>query len=219
MKLYEGDKLIAPGVKHSEWCSSDRYEGTKEALIAAKIAEPHWFEDLSQKWRGGKIKRTKYLTVNGRHVETTVPAQGYCTVTVRCTPEEEQERRARDERERERQREIALLDAEPKAPDQYRERCRQDAILALSQVQYAVGFRSARGASKEPFRFDDDTIRSIREHLAEIVDLIDEGGIVKLREPFNVKLLKAATEAQRNVGFQRFMSRLLPSGERGNHAS
>lgn len=55
------------GVKYNKYPSQDGYSGTKEALIAAGVAQPEWFPEGIQRHKGGRLKHVfKFDVENGR---------------------------------------------------------------------------------------------------------------------------------------------------------
>jgi hypothetical protein len=80
---------IAPGVTREEFgCWGYQFVGTKDALIRSALAQESWFVALGERDRLGRMARSKKFEIDGRRVETRVPATGPAYVTFRYTDAE-----------------------------------------------------------------------------------------------------------------------------------
>lgn len=92
---------VAPGVIHKPGLTYDCYEGTKDALVAARVCKAHWFPASPVLFnRLGKIKRS-FTIVDGETRAHLMDRKvlGLWFVNVQASPEECAKRKAKFEKE------------------------------------------------------------------------------------------------------------------------
>lgn len=96
----------APGIKRMNCDWGYCLDGKQEAIIAAGLAKPDWFEDGTRRNTKGQVVRTKHLEVEGRKIETTTrKGSSFCSMRISYTEQEKTDYEAREtEREAKEQR-------------------------------------------------------------------------------------------------------------------
>ncbi|MBI3043561.1 MAG: hypothetical protein HYY78_12145 [Betaproteobacteria bacterium] len=184
---------VAPGVTRIN-CSWGYYlEGKKEQIIAAGLAKPSWFTDPKERNKRGQIVRSKTQLIDGRRIDTTLPASGRCFVRFHYTDSE----RVKIERAKN-------CKYEPKTAQEFRRDSENAAKSFLFSLHRLTGWH----AENAPYRYDDEALESLRENIAEILLTIRDGRIVKLRDAINFERLEATLQAESDPQFQRFMGKL-----------
>lgn len=88
-------RVIAPGVTRYDRTHSYRLEGTKGDLIAGGFAQASWFVADGEHDKYGRIARSKKMQIDGRRVETRVPAKGLAYIDMYYTDAEVEAERER----------------------------------------------------------------------------------------------------------------------------
>lgn len=174
---------------------STTYHGTRQALQGLKIELPRQLP-LGRCWsQGGDDKRvyqthrmhdgTYLLNIENEDVFKSRVADDQRTARLHQQPSHTQE---------------------PQSADSYRDGVERAAKFLLFNLHSAAGFQ----ARNVPFRFDDETLDTIRQEIATIMLAIREGRIIKFREPFSAERLEAVKQAEVDPQFQRFLASLKP---------
>ena len=196
---------ISQGVTRNECFWGYVLKGKQDALIASGLVKKGWFIKPGQLDEKGRICRSKKLVVNGRTIHTTIPANGAATVRVHFT---EAERNAHEEQQRagraRQQPRSQCQEHEPKSVNDFREHMTNVTRLLTYHIHTLAGWK----AENVPFRYNDEALNEMRNHIAEIWITIQDGKIIKLRDPIDLERMGAVSAAESDSVFQRFLGRL-----------
>lgn len=170
--------------------------GSKAELIERGVARDSIFPDETELGTTGLENRA-----GGLLIEKTSRLYGDRWAYFKYTRREKCIKRRRQEE---------LSAREPKSAEAFRDQIDQLAMHAVFYVHTMAGWRAPHEVVTDPFRFDDETLEKMHEKIRELICLVREGRIIKLRDPLDFKGMDAARSAQTDPDFQRFISRLLP---------
>lgn len=177
-------KSVAPGVQredHPSWGVYWLY-GTKEALVASGLVKVDWFVEEGQKDARGRNRRGKTLVVDGRDIETVVPAKGPCKVRIGPTEAEREECNARYIASKREEQEKTLfnviathvqreLESLPSSREAFRERIKGEFSLWVEN-----GVSKCRGWAG--YGLAPDVLEQFEEAVSEIAHILNTGRIV-----------------------------------------
>ena len=78
----------APNVRHAVHPWGEFYEGTRDDLIKARICQPGWFVDGTERDKSGRIVRQRCVSHQGRSIKVMQQQNGKFLVRIHFTPEE-----------------------------------------------------------------------------------------------------------------------------------
>lgn len=199
---------VAPGVKRSDHFWGYSLTGSKDALIASGLVKPDWFVRVGLKNKRGHTMRTKRLEIDGRLIESTVPACGHANVRFSYTQEEQDAARDREELRKARVYETAEIAKLPNSHERYRQ------VTSEIFRQWLGALRNALNRPSGGYHYAyevlaefDDAVADIEHALATARTLYDPKERAREIAGFKAKTAKA------DPALQRFMDQLGISGK------
>lgn len=210
---------VAPGVLRTEYHWGYILNGSEAALTSAALVQESWLEDGTARDKRGRVVRSKRLTVNGRHICTTMtdPKRQLFKVRVRFTAAETAARentKAAAEAVANVRRNIEAM---PKRAEEYRAR-----LVDMFERFGAAIIDFASTSSHGGYRLHAETIAELQRLTGHIANAIEIGEIVfdrKARMAAEIKIRSQAANAGPwcDSHYLGFRHNLLPrSGWKGS---
>jgi len=155
---------ITPGVTRQNcgWC--ELLYGKIERLVATGLVKQSWFADGNQRDERGRVVRSKHLTIDGRHIKTTVLARGMCYVWIPYTPAEAEANRV------EQPPELPKPEEKPGVPgtiSEYREKL----LVRVTDVErFAQSFLDDQESFYHLSSADAQNLAEVLSHLRSVIE-------------------------------------------------
>jgi hypothetical protein len=210
---------VAPGVWRHEWSSCWILSGKMDALIASGLVPAEWFPNDVDRNERGQVIRTKHVTHEEREVRVRRTANNGCEVRFYRTKEEEavldkaEQQKAQLQREEKERTDNLRNWKDPKDwlgrdvesvtewLDRAFPRCDEDEVLSVENMN---GTR---------FELDGPDVNQLRKEFQAVIRKIRILPVTVTRwdeEIGTPNARLAASSAQTDAKFQRFMQRVVP---------
>lgn len=179
---------------------SDVYEGPRDALISAGLADPTKFPGDP-----GNRKTSQRYQVGGRVICIQRSRKGIYSVTISCTDEERSARLEDLKAQEQREHAHRALAALPQSPGAYI--AIADRVISNS-LALAMDFLEESGAG---YHLSPDSMEDVRHAMQELIETVRESSVEIDTSARRTKVTEIRTTIARNDrSFAQFMGKVLP---------
>lgn len=205
---------IAPGVTRQQGDESYSYrlEGTKEAIVAARLVPESWFVATGERDKRGRMARSKRFQIEGgRVIETSVPAKGpayvrFCSTEAEVQARQDRERAAADKELQRKAEDMELLEL-AWIPDSHK-RFRELGVMRIEAMMTGPAYHLGRGLGG--YRYAPETIDAFKEAIEEALQVLAEGKTLFDPDRHAQRVAEIRTQgAKADTGLQRFLEQAI----------
>jgi len=203
---------VAQGVTRMQCCWGFVLEGQKEALIASGLALDEWFIKPGLLNKRGQVRRSKRLVVDGREIQTTLPAKGPATVQVRFT---EAECNAHEESEKNKQGHQSASGRDPNlanltSADDYRHALQRFVPTLISNPNCLKEFDGVKSNDGYVYGITPESRERIEDAIRDMYFALRDVDVYRRKYDARTDAEKeaacqAVTAAEMDQSFQRFL--------------